>query len=234
MSRLRAGLLEEPDASPELAEVLRLCRGARARTDGAFDVLLPDATGTRRPDPSGLVKGWALARAGRRLAAALEGLPGARGYVSGGGDVVAVGGRGRGGGPGPCRPAPGAGRSGWVVGVQDPADPAAVLARLRLDRGGVATSGTYARGAHLVDPRTGSPVPGPVAATVVGPDVLRADVLATAVAVRGASGRADDVAAALALADRDGCDALLVTAAGTATTAGWPGRLVEAPALVSF
>ena len=51
----------------------------------------------------------------------------------------------------------------------------------------MATSGTSARGAHLVDPRTGGPAGALAQVSVTGPSLLWADVLATAAFVRGAT-----------------------------------------------
>lgn len=50
----------------------------------------------------------------------------------------------------------------------------------------VATSGTAARGAHLLDPFTGRPVTGHASASVVGPSLTYADAYATAAFVMGA------------------------------------------------
>ena len=49
----------------------------------------------------------------------------------------------------------------------------------------MATSGSYERGAHLVDPRTGAPGSRAASATVTGPSLALADALATALAVGG-------------------------------------------------
>ena len=51
--------------------------------------------------------------------------------------------------------------------------------------GVIASSGTYERGAHVIDPRVGVPAVGARAATVIGPDAGVADALATAVIVDG-------------------------------------------------
>ena len=51
--------------------------------------------------------------------------------------------------------------------------------------GAVATSGTYERGAHLIDPRSGRHLARAASATVCGPDLGTADALATALAVGG-------------------------------------------------
>ncbi|MCZ4278216.1 FAD:protein FMN transferase [Rhodococcoides yunnanense] len=46
--------------------------------------------------------------------------------------------------------------------------------------GALATSSATARGAHIIDPRTGRGVEHPGSATVTGPDLVWADVWATA------------------------------------------------------
>jgi thiamine biosynthesis lipoprotein len=54
-----------------------------------------------------------------------------------------------------------------------------------LRRGAVATSGTAARGEHIIDPVTGAAPGGLLSATVIGPELTWADVYATAAFVRG-------------------------------------------------
>ena len=151
-------------------EVLGRCEQAWALTDGWFDPwAVPDGF-----DPSALVKGWSLEQVGRLLAPACAGF-----LVDAGGDLLVRG-----------RPEPG--RS-WSVGVRHPLEGDALAAVLAVDaRPGsgtaVATSGTYARGDHVIDPRTGAPGAGLLSATVVGPDPGLADALATAVFVEGLDG----------------------------------------------
>lgn len=164
--RLRDGRLALADASPDVHEVLRLCDLARERTDGLFDAYLPDAAGRAVFDPSGLVKGWAAARA----ALVLDDVPGIAYCLNAGGDVV-VGGR---------EPRP------WRIGIEDPRDRSRVVHVVERSTGAVSTSGTAARGAHLVDPRDGSHPASLLAVTVVGESLMWSDVLATAAFVRGA------------------------------------------------
>ena len=64
-----------------------------------------------------------------------------------------------------------------------PADPSR-LACIVETPGAVATSGTYERGNHLVNPFT-STASSTASATVTGPDLSLADALATALAVAG-------------------------------------------------
>jgi thiamine biosynthesis lipoprotein len=156
--------------SPEVAEVLALSEQLRGETNGAFDI----AFGARVPraprlDPSGIVKGWAIARAADRLEAA-----GARCFtINAGGDVITRG----------CPP----GTAGWRVGIQHPWKRDRVAAVLQVVNAAVATSGLYERGEHVIDPRTGEPARELVSATVVGPDAACADAYATATIALGAT-----------------------------------------------
>ena len=175
VSAIARGELAVADAHPLVREVVELCRTASAVTGGRFDawrpVADPDAAGpgpsSRRFDPTGLVKGWAVERAADHLGAGL----GCDVAVNAGGDVAAH--------RGTRSVAP------WRVGVEDPADPTRVLAVLPLVTGGVATSGTAHRGLHLTDPRDGARVSALASVTVTGPSLLWADVLATAAFVAG-------------------------------------------------
>lgn len=172
VSAFRRGELPHVEWHPWLTEVVALCDEARDRTDGYFDAWLPGGF-----DPSGLVKGWATERA----TAHLTGLCGFDHYLNVGGDIAARVG---------VTTAP-----PWRVGVEDPADPTAFLAILELRTGAVATSGTAARGSHIVDPHTGTHPRGLLAVTVTGPTLLWADVFATAAFARGGADVADWVAA---------------------------------------
>ncbi|MGW6908143.1 FAD:protein FMN transferase [Streptomyces sp. NPDC054940] len=167
ISRLARAELTVDDCAPEVAEVLALAAEAERISEGWFS---PKYEG--RLDPTGIVKGWSVERAARRLAD----LPGVSGVsVNGGGDVQLLG------VPGPQRP--------WRVGVSDPIRPgglAAVISAAGLDELAIATSGTAERGAHIVDPSTGrSAVTDLVAVTVVAPSVTWADCWATAAFAMG-------------------------------------------------
>jgi thiamine biosynthesis lipoprotein len=166
VSRLARGELTVADCDPEVAEVLELGAEAERLSDGWFSTRYEG-----RLDPTGIVKGWAVERAARRVAES-----GATGVsVNGGGDVQLLG------VPGPERP--------WRVGVSDPLRPgglAAVVSAAGASELAVATSGTAERGAHIVDPRTGrSAVTDLLAVTVVAPTITWADCWATAAFAMG-------------------------------------------------
>jgi FAD:protein FMN transferase len=180
--RLDRGELALADCRPEVDEVLTRCMRLNRATRGAFSV-----RPAGRLDPSGLVKGWAVAGAAQRLAAA-----GARSFcMNAGGDVVARG-----------RPAP---DRRWRVGIRHPTEPDRLAAVLAVQDLAVATSGDYERGTHIVDPHTGAPPAGLLSVTVVGPDLATADAYATAAFAMGADGPAWTTTLA-------GYDAMCVTA----------------------
>ncbi|MFE0823852.1 FAD:protein FMN transferase [Streptomyces sp. NPDC058847] len=202
VSRLARGETTLAECVPEVAEVLELAAEAERVSDGWFS-----ASYRGRLDPTGIVKGWAVECAARRVAAA-----GASGVsVNGGGDVQLLG-------------TPGAGRP-WRVGVSDPLRPsglAAVVSAAGAAELAVATSGTAERGAHIVDPRTGHPaVTDLVSVTVVAARLTWADCWATAAFAMGAR---EGLRWLEAL---DGVEGLLVTAGDevrcTGGLAGWLG-----------
>jgi FAD:protein FMN transferase len=178
ISRLARGELALHDASPELTIVLDLCEQVTLDSDGAFDIHVgadPRVAwreGLGPIDPSGLVKGWALQRGAEDLRA-----NGASHFaINAGGDIVTAG-----------EPEPG---SGWRVGVRHPWQPDAVAMVLEVSDVGVATSGRYERGDHIIDPRTGRPATGVMSVTVVADDLALADGYATAALVLGEDGPA--------------------------------------------
>ncbi|HUZ19913.1 MAG TPA: FAD:protein FMN transferase [Acidimicrobiales bacterium] len=193
MSCLRRGELELSEAPEVVRDVLELCAEARRWSGGWFDPwAMPGGV-----DPTGLVKGWAAQKALGELVAA--GVSGA--LVNAAGDIASHGG-----------PEPG---TAWRVGVQDPfaADRLACVVELT---GAIATSGTYERGAHLVDPHTGRPAARLASASVCGPDLALADAMATALMVAGEGGV--DL-----LADLPGYEAYLIRLDGSVRpTSGFP------------
>ncbi|GAA4345559.1 FAD:protein FMN transferase [Angustibacter luteus] len=172
VSRIRRGDLTLADAEPRVREVAALCEEAARRTDGAFSAWLPGPDGVPTFDPTGLVKGWAVEQAFDELRNRVaEGEPHDL-LVSAGGDVVVACAR--------------TDTPDWTIGIEDPQDRSRVLRTVGLRRGAVATSGTAARGQHVIDPASGAPPSGLLSATVIGPDLTWADVYATAAFVRGA------------------------------------------------
>jgi thiamine biosynthesis lipoprotein len=165
VSRFDARELSLVDCSADLRLVLERCAELWRDTDGFFDVY---ATG--RLDPSGYVKGWAVQVASEMLTAAGA----VNHYVDAGGDIQT---RGR---PGP--------ETDWQIGVRHPWLAGQVCWILHGTDLAVATSGTYERGAHVVDPRTSRPATALRSVTVVGVDLAVTDAYATAALAMGPAG----------------------------------------------
>ena len=165
VSRLRRGEITSAQAPAEVAEVLERCAVARDLSAGWFDPwAMPGGL-----DPSGYVKGWAAQHALAAFSA--SGICGV--LVNAAGDIASTGGRAEG--------------TPFRIGITDPHAALRLAAIVELT-GAIATSGTYERGDHLIDPHSGRPAARAASASVTGPDLGLADALATAVAVAGEPG----------------------------------------------
>lgn len=182
-----------------------------ARSGGAFGDIVIDGFEVSLPsgltlDAGGIGKGYAADRL--TSLARVRGAAGAMVEIAG--DLVVFG----------EAPQPG----GWVIGIEDPRDPARHLTTVRLADGAVATSGTRTRrwtqdGAerhHLIDPRTGASARDDIdSVTVIAGSGSRADALAKYAFVHGI----DDTLAWLPSRNAAG---LIVTAEGAMhATATW-------------
>lgn len=162
VSRYSRGELEENELSKELKEVIKACKDWDKKTSGHFSAWYGGSF-----DPSGYVKGWAIKRAGDIIKKL--------GYktfcIGAGGDILANS----------------DGERKWNIGIQDPKNRKKILDVLSISNGAVATSGTYERGEHILNPKTGQPANELLGITVTGPDIITADILATAAFVVGKS-----------------------------------------------
>ena len=207
----RLGESDGPIRSRDLAEVFRLYDEWTVRTGGVVSIR-PHGTNTRR-NVDALGKAYIIDRAAhvaRAAAPAIDGL-----LLNIGGDIVV---RGR-----PCE-----------IAVADPGRPhenATPLTRIRLNSAAIATSGTYARGAHLVDARTGRPAALAASGTVVARDAVTANALAALLCLTDADEGLQAVGrTAGAEALRVGRDGLVRRTAGFARLEHPPMIEVAAPA----
>lgn len=168
VSRMMHGQIAMGDVSADLAEVLEIADAVAALSGGAFDIR--GHRGDGLPDPTAVVKGWSVDRAGAILTAA--GID--RFYLSAGGDVLLRGGQEDG--------------LPWKVGVAHPYARDAVALVLQAEDLAVATSGTTERGQHIVDARTDEVAHELLTVTVAGPELARADSYATAAFAMGREG----------------------------------------------
>ena len=171
ITRFGRGELAGTELSAEVRDVLHECIDLTRLTNGAFDAYAVPAPNGTTLDPSGYVKGWAIETAASLLATAgIENL-----CMNAGGDITTRG-----------RPEPG---RAWRAGIRHPEQSDRLARVIDLSDGhALATSATYERGAHIIDPATSQPTTELASATVIGHDLGRVDALATAVFVMGLDG----------------------------------------------
>lgn len=141
----------------------------------------------RRPvalDLGAVAKGLAVDAAARELHAFADFV------VDAGGDLFCAGRNHRG--------------ESWSIGIRHPQNDGGLIETLRVSGRAVCTSGNYEK-RHLIDPRTAADARAAVSVTVVAPNALIADALATAAFVLGP---ADGVS----LLERHGVDGVIYDA----------------------
>jgi len=193
----RGGRVTVPD-SLDLEAALALVGIQAVEVDGDRSRLLLSGMAI---DLGGIAKGYALDRA----AAAMQRTGAIGGMLDLGGNLLVFG-------AGP----------GHEVGIVDPERPDALALTVPLSDKSVATSGQYEKFVtiggqvygHILDPRTGWPVPSVISATVIAPRAIRADALATAVVVLGA-----DAGLAL-LENTPGIEGVVITGDSVRLTSG--------------
>lgn len=164
-SRLGRGELKPDDLSNDMRHVLGACDTLRDRSNGYFDAYAGGVF-----DPSGYVKGWSVQVASSRLAEAGF----ADHCVNAGGDIRVSGARKDG------RP--------WRVGILHPVQRKRLSWVVEGNDLAIATSGSYERGRHIVDPFTGLSPEELMSVTVTGADLGVADAYATAAVAMGPRG----------------------------------------------
>ena len=174
ISHINAGVLAPAEASADMQTVFALAEQTRHETGGYFDIRREGML-----DPSGIVKGWAIHHAARRLRAM-----GLRNfYIEAGGDIQADGRNQEG--------------KLWRVGIRSPFVMDEIVKVVALSDRGIATSGTYVRGQHIYNPLAQQgqgpalaeqAVPAVVSLSVIGPNIYEADRFATAAFAMGREG----------------------------------------------
>jgi thiamine biosynthesis lipoprotein len=167
ISRLNRGELHIRDCHPDVRWVLARCDELRELTGGFFDARYASLL---QVDPSGLVKGWSVDRGGELVEA-----HGVANYsINAGGDIRLRG---------AALPEP-----VWRTGIQHPLHGDRIAAVVESNDLALATSGTYVRGEHIVDPHTRQPPAGLLSVSIAGPDLATADAFATAAFAMGEAG----------------------------------------------
>ena len=164
ISRLNRDELALRECRADVRWVIARCRELAEETDGYFDA---EAVVPGSIDPSGLVKGWSVDRGGDLLEHR-----GIRNYsINAGGDI-----RTRGAALPEDR---------WRTGIQHPLHQDRIAAIVESNDLALATSGTYVRGQHILDPHSGLPATGLLSVTITGDELGTVDAYATAAFAMG-------------------------------------------------
>ncbi len=160
---INRGELTREKWSEDMKTIFSLSEETKRASNGYFDIKMPNG----KYDPSGIVKGWAIWNAAKIIKK--EGYKNF--YVDAGGDIQTSGMNNEG--------------KKWAVGIKNPWNENENVKVVYVSGEGVATSGTYVRGEHIYDPKTGKPSNEIVSFTVVGPNIYEADRFATAAFAMG-------------------------------------------------
>ena len=153
--------------SVEMQEVFDIAEQTKRETNGYFNITKPDGS----IDPSGIVKGWAIKHAAERL----QKMGVVNFFIEAGGDIQAGGTNAEG--------------NDWSVGIRNPFNKKEIVKVIYPRGRGVATSGSYERGNHIYNPLSPTDtLQEIVSITVIGPDILEADRMATAAFAMGRRG----------------------------------------------
>ena len=164
VSRINAGTLTEPDYDLELQEIIAHAEKTKHETNGYFNIWHKGVF-----DPSGIVKGWAIRKAADQMSKRIDNF-----YVDAGGDIQAQGTNDE--------------HLPWRIGIRNPFDRSQNVAIVSLTDYSIATSGTAIRGQHIYDPLSDHPITEIVSLSVIAPNILDADRMATAAFAMGKRG----------------------------------------------
>ena len=165
ISQINRGELNELNYSNEMKKILSLCQKTKQETNGFFEI---NNNGVL--DPSGIVKGYAINNGANILVQ--KGYKNI--YVEIAGDIQVFGNNGK--------------DNFWKIGIQNPFNLEEIIKVVKLKDKGIATSGTYIRGSHIINPKKKKPAEDIVSITVIGPNVYEADRFATAAFAMGKKG----------------------------------------------
>jgi len=165
VERINSGGVPRDKYSSLMRKILQLSEETKIDTEGFFDVYKKG-----RLDPSGVVKGFAIYEGAKKLST--------KGYnnfyVEIAGDIQTSGFNQE--------------RKKWRVGIRNPFDKEEIVKVVFLSGEGIATSGSYARGAHIYNPKTQKTVTDIASITVISKTVYDADRFATAAFAMGEKG----------------------------------------------
>lgn len=165
ITAINDGRINESHYSKEMRQIIDLAYQTTKQSNGFFHIGRIGGC-----DPSGIVKGWAIHEASKLLTK--KGFNNY--YLEIAGDIQVSGNDSYG------RP--------WKIGIRSPFNNGEIIKVINLSDKGVATSGSYERGNHIYNPKSGAVADAISSTTVIGPNIYEADRFATAAFAMGESG----------------------------------------------
>ncbi len=149
--------------SKEFAEVKSACEYYEKYTNGYFSPYFDGVS----YNPTGFVKAWSINKASKLLLKNSN----REFFINAGGDILAR-----------------SESTAWQIGIQHPVQRQSIIGSIRANNFSVATSGYYEKGLHIINPITKKNDLFLTSVTVIGPEIEKADVLATALMAMGSDG----------------------------------------------
>jgi FAD:protein FMN transferase len=143
----------------QICKIIATCQKYKLRTKGQFDPFFDG----KSFNPTGYVKGWAIDSVGKLLRKQNI----TTFYVSIGGDTLVES----------------TTNKVWRIGITDPNNTSNIFKIIELKNGAIATSGSYERPRHLYDPASHKSLTSTASVTVIGKNIITADVFATALCI---------------------------------------------------
>ena len=163
LSKFKNGEIEPQQLSKDMRDIKKACDRFTKLTAGYFSAYY-DGTF----DPTGYVIGWAI----RQTANLIESKGLGSYSINAGGDIMM--------------------RSCddhvWHTGLQHPLNTNQIFGTVSAKNLSIATSGNYARGDHILNPKDYQPARQLKSVSVIGLDIITADVFATAIFAMGKKG----------------------------------------------
>ena len=189
ITKINNGCIVPESWSDDMKTIFTLAEETKQATNGYFNIMTPEGS----IDPSGIVKGWSIHKAAELLVhAGIDNF-----CIDAGGDIEVRG-----------EKSPGV---PWMIGIRNPFDTEKIVKTVSLRNKGIATSGTYIRGAHIYNPYTKErPTNECASVTVIAFDVYEADRFATAAFAMGKEG-------IMFLEQKEGLEGYMISPDGIAT-----------------
>jgi len=165
ISQINRGEIVEGNFSNDVKTILELSEQTKKETNGYFDINLNGIL-----DPTGIVKGYAIWQAANLLKK--KGFKDI--YVEVAGDIQVFGNV--------------KSDEKWKIGIQNPFNLKEIVKVVSLFDKGIATSGNYQKGLHILNPKNNKKADEIASITVIGPNVYEADRFATAAFAMGEKG----------------------------------------------